>query len=85
MAGDGTGDGGKDTSHGVLVLEHRNVEYCNGWKISKTLTNTEVAATEDGRTPHPLWLTPILGDRRAAGSWTGKQNSQNGSCVNSIY
>ena len=35
----------------VLVLEHSNVEYCGGWKISKTLTNAEVAATEDGRTP----------------------------------
>ena len=35
----------------VLVLEHSNVEYCSGWKITKILTNAEVAATEDGRTP----------------------------------
>ena len=35
----------------VLVLEHSNVKYCSGWKITKILTNAEVAATEDGRTP----------------------------------
>ena len=35
----------------VLVLEQSNVEYCSGRKITKILTNAEVAATEDGRTP----------------------------------
>ena len=62
----------------MLVLEHSNVEYCSGWRISKTLTNAEVAATEDGRIPGLLAYQPPQNRPNPSGIGRGRRPSTAG-------